>query len=171
VRLLLPVRVYLESADSPPGFNITPTGRSESEADSTVCIAVALSAGIILTTIHTQDFKDVAGDSAAGRVTLPIAYPTMSRVSTALSFIAWSWCVSRTWRLDDVTAAIMGVLALFVGLRFVALTDVRADKVSFHWYNVSPPSAALSNISHYYGQVWLCAVYSLPVYHRLRLVS
>jgi hypothetical protein len=102
-----------------------------------VWIAVALSAGIILTTIHTQDYKDVPGDTAAGRVTLPIAYPALSRVVTAFFLIAWSWGISRTWRVDDVTAAVMGVLALFVGVSFVARTDPRADKVSFYWYNVS----------------------------------
>ena len=103
-----------------------------------MCIAVALSAGIILTTIHTQDFKDVRGDVAIGRVTFPIAYPALSRAATAFLLIAWSWCSSRTWRLDQISAAVMGVLALFVGVRFMVRTDVRADKVSFYWYNVSP---------------------------------
>ena len=99
--------------------------------------AVALSAGIILTTIHTQDYKDVPGDTAAGRVTLPIAHPALSRVVTAFVLITWSWGVSRTWRLDDVAAAVMGVLALGVGISFITRTDPRADKVSFYWYNVS----------------------------------
>jgi hypothetical protein len=102
-----------------------------------MCNAVALSAGIILTTIHTQDFKDMMGDAAIGRVTLPIAYPDLSRVATALFLIAWSWGVSRTWRLDDVMAAVMGILALVVGVNFIARTNARADKVSFYWYNVS----------------------------------
>jgi hypothetical protein len=114
-----------------------PTGQRESEADGIVWSAVALSAGIILTTIHTQDYKDVPGDTAAGRVTLPIAHPALSRVVTAFVLITWSWGVSRTWRLDDVAAAVMGVLALGVGISFVTRTDPRADKVSFYWYNVS----------------------------------
>ena len=43
----------------------------------------------------------------------------------------------------------MGVLALFVGVRFVVSTGARADKVSFYWYNVSPPSAiVLFDLSH-----------------------
>ena len=113
------------------------TGQSESEADSTVWIAVALSAGIVLTTIQAQDYKDVLGDTAAGRVTLPIAYPELSRVITAFVLIAWSWAISKTWRLDDTTAAVLGVLAMVVGISFVARRDSRADKVSFYWYNVS----------------------------------
>jgi hypothetical protein len=102
-----------------------------------VWIAVVLSAGIILTTIHTQDYKDVLGDAISGRVTLPIAYPTMSRVATAFFLVAWSWGISKTWRLDDVAAAVFGVLAMVVGISFVARTDSRSDKVSFYWYNVS----------------------------------
>ncbi|KAI9510000.1 hypothetical protein F5148DRAFT_1274980 [Russula earlei] len=119
--------------------------RDEREADGITCNAIALSAGIILTTIHTQDYKDMLGDAAIGRVTLPIAYPHQSRVATTLFLIAWSWGVSRLWHLDDFTAC---------GLSFLARTDARADKVSFYGYNV-----------------WLCAVYTLPRYYRLRLVS
>ncbi len=96
-----------------------------------------LSVGIILTTIHTQDYKDTPGDAAAGRITLPIAHPALSRAVTAVLLIVWSWGISRTWRLDDITAAFMGVLALMVGVNFVARTDVRADVVSLHLYNVS----------------------------------
>lgn len=105
--------------------------------DSIGCIAVALSAGIILTTIHTQDYKDVRGDAAAGRVTLPIAYPALSRAVTAFVLLAWSWGISLTWRLDSATAAAMGVLALIVGVSFVARRDARADVVSSYLYNVS----------------------------------
>ncbi|KAI0269615.1 hypothetical protein BGY98DRAFT_1013262 [Russula aff. rugulosa BPL654] len=126
----------------------------EREIDSIAYIAIVLSAGIILTTIHTQDYRDAWGDAAAGRVTLPIAYPTLSRPVTALLLITWSWIVSRTWRLDDITAGFMGVLALIVGVSFVARTDVRADTISSHLYNV-----------------WLCAIYMLPVYYRLNFKS
>jgi len=112
-------------------------GQNESEADGTTWLSVALSAGIILTTIHAQDYKDIQGDIAAGRVTLPIAYPISSRPVTAFLLIAWSWGISRTWCLDDATAAVMGVLSLVVGTSFVARTDSRADKFSFYWYSVS----------------------------------
>ena len=112
-------------------------GRNESEADGTMWISVAMSAGIILTTIHTQDYKDIQGDIAAGRVTLPIAYPMCSRAVTAFLLVAWSWGISRTWLLDDATAAVMGVLSLVVGTSFVAGTGPRADRNSFYWYNVS----------------------------------
>jgi 4-hydroxybenzoate polyprenyltransferase len=111
-------------------------GQNESEVDGTMWISVALSAGIIMTTIHAQDYKDIQGDTAAGRVTLPIAYPMLSRVVIAFLLIGWTWGVSRTWCLDDATAAAMGVLSLAVGTSFVARTDSHADKISFYWYNV-----------------------------------
>ena len=136
--------------------------------DSIAYIAIVLSAGIILTTIHTQDYKDASGDAAAGRVTLPIAYPAMSRPVTALLLITWSWVVSWTWQLDDITAALVGVLALIVGVSFVARTDVRADIISSYLYNVSFHSPRLrERCSRELFQVWLCATYMLPVYYRL----
>jgi len=141
VQRLLPVRPSLFSyrtGVAPGGSNSCASiGQNESEADGTMWISVALSAGIILTTIHVQDYKDIQGDIAAGRVTLPIAYPISSRSVTAFLLIAWSWGISRTWRLDDATAAVMGVLSLVVGTSFVARTDSRADKISYYWYNVS----------------------------------
>jgi hypothetical protein len=136
-RLLLPVRLVSDQPRSLEVLTADTTGQSENEVDSTVCIAIALSAGIILTTIHTQDFKDVVGDAAVGRVTLPIAYPVLSRVATAFFLVAWSWGVSRTWQVDDVMAAIMGVFGMAVGIRFVARTGAPADKVSFYMYNAS----------------------------------
>jgi hypothetical protein len=160
VQCSLPVCPYLGSADrvstSLPLECLTPrtpTGQRESEIDRTGCTAVALSAGIILTTIHTQDYKDVLGDAAAGRVTLPIAHPVSSRVVTAFILVAWSWGVSLTWQLDDITAAAMGVLALVVGVSFVARRDAHADVISSYLYNVShktqstPPSPVLT-LSH-----------------------
>jgi hypothetical protein len=133
-----PIRLARTSwrSDSPPSPDAS-TGREERDVDSTAFIAIALSAGIILTTIHTQDYKDTPGDVAAGRITLPIAYPALSRAATALLLIAWSRGLSWTWRLDEIAAGFIGVLGLIVGVRFVTQTGVRADIISSHLYNVS----------------------------------
>jgi hypothetical protein len=114
-----------------------PTGQRERDVDSAACLSIALSAGIIFTTIHTQDYRDAPGDAAGGRVTLPIAYPVLSRAVTAFLLVAWSWGVCWTWRLDDIAAGFLCVLALIVGVSFVARTDVRADVISAYLYNVS----------------------------------
>ncbi|KAN0132267.1 UbiA prenyltransferase family [Lactarius tabidus] len=149
---------FIRNALNAVGYAVAEAGatlvacQNEREADSTACIAVALSAAIIFTTIHTQDFKDMRGDAATGRVTFPIAYPSLSRAATAFFLIVWSWCASRTWQLDQFSAAALGVLALFVGVQFVVRTGARADKISFYWYNV-----------------WLGSAYILPAYYRLHL--
>ena len=129
--------VFGSTGVAPGGSNSCASiGQNESEADGTTWTSIALSAGIILTTIHAQDYKDIQGDIAAGRVTLPIAYPMLSRPATAFLLIGWSWGIFRTWHLDDATAAVMGVLSLVVGTSFVVRTDSRADKISFYLYNV-----------------------------------
>ena len=123
-------------------------GQKESDVDSTVYLAITLSAGIILTTIHTHDYRDTPGDAAAGRVTLPIAYPTLSRAVTALLLIAWSGGISWTWRLDDIAAGFMGVLALTVGISLVARTDGQADIISSYLYAVSSTVLGCLSVAH-----------------------
>ena len=131
----LPLRI---ERDYSQGSNLCVSiGRNESEAGGTMWISIAMSAGIIFTTIHVQDYKDIQGDLAAGRITLPIAYPMSSRPVTAFLLITWSWGISRTSHLDNVMEAVIGILSLVVGTSFVARTDSRADKISFYWYNVS----------------------------------
>jgi 4-hydroxybenzoate polyprenyltransferase len=148
-------------------------GQNESEADGTMWISVALSAGIILTTIHAQDYKDIKGDIAAGRVTIPIAYPISSRAVTALLLVVWSWGISRTWHLDEAAAAVIGALSLIVGISFVARTDSRADKISFYWYNVGFRTrinhSGLLFYANFFFQVWLGSAHVFLGYYRLRL--
>ena len=104
-----------------------------------------------MTTYHTNDYRDTAGDAAAGRVTLPIAHPSLSRVVTALILIAWSCGISWTWRLDDIAAGFMGVLALTVGVNLVTRTDGHADIISSYLYAVS--STVLGYLSVAYAIV------------------
>ena len=114
-----------------------------------------------MTTIHTQDYKDAPGDAAAGRVTLPIAYPTLSRAVTAFLLIAWSRGISWTWRLDDITAGFVGVLAFIVGVSFVARRGGRADILSSYLYNVSSTiRVARAFLTRSLLVMALCYVYS-----------
>ena len=61
----------------------------------------------------------------------------LSRAVTAFLLVAWSLSVSWTLQLDDIAAGFLCVLALIVGVSFIARTDVRADVMSAHLYNVS----------------------------------
>jgi hypothetical protein len=60
-----------------------PAGRRVCDIDSIAYVAIVLSAGILLTTIHMKDYKNASGD-----VILPIAYPALSRPITALLLMA-----------------------------------------------------------------------------------
>ena len=58
----------------------------------------ALTAAVVVTTVHAQDFPDIAGDIARGRQTIPLLYgSTFSRVNLAVLAIGWgavlsAWC-------------------------------------------------------------------------------
>lgn len=108
------------------------TCQNESEADDTIWISVALSAGVILTTIHPQNYKDIRGDIAAGRVTLLIAYLMLFRAVTSFLLIGWSWGISRTWYLDYARKLQWVFYPWLPKPVFVARTDPCTNKVSFN---------------------------------------
>ena len=147
VRLILGLARTSQGSNSPPSPS-TAIGQRECDLDGTACLAIALSAGIVLTTVHMQDYRDVPGDAAAGRVTLPIAHPVLSRAVTALLLVAWSWGVSWTWRLDDITAGFVCILALIVGVNLAVRTDGSADIISSHLYSVSLTVRGCPGVAH-----------------------
>lgn len=110
-------------------------------------LAVLLSTSILTTTYHAQDFRDINGDRLIGRKTLPVVYPSIARPSVAFGVMWWTVVLCSVWELcsiqgssgivDVLVAALLFGVAGVVGWRFVLLRDVKDDKVSFHWYNVS----------------------------------
>ncbi|TDL18470.1 hypothetical protein BD410DRAFT_728472 [Rickenella mellea] len=104
--------------------------------DYTAMISILYSALVIFTTIQTQDFPDVIGDSALGRVTIPIKYPEASRKFTFVAMIAWSVFFSSTWALGTLSSLIFCVLGAYVGSRIYLLRTVQDDKRSYVIYNV-----------------------------------
>ncbi len=128
-----------------------------------------VSVGVIATTIHAADFKDTDGDRAIGRSTMPIVYPSISRYAVLLLLLAWSVVLACIWTLSPLGGVIFVSLGLFTGARFVGASTVRADQVSYYWYNVSCPIHDQSGDNEHTGaQVWLSAVFALPAYHRHR---
>jgi len=105
--------------------------------DSTGFLAVCISAGIYVTTQQAQDFKDVHGDRAIGRRTLPIIYPSIARYTMIVPMTVWSVCVVSVWDLDFVSSSAFHLLSMFVGVRYLTHTTIKDDRVSFWWYNVS----------------------------------
>jgi 4-hydroxybenzoate polyprenyltransferase len=74
------------------------TGRSVFSGDGTAVIWLSVLAGTILTTIHTQDFRDMAGDRAIGRRTIPLAVgDTNARVLVMLGVAFWTLGACLLW--------------------------------------------------------------------------
>lgn len=121
-----------------------------SRLDSTAVTAICLSTGIMASTYHVQDFKDVEGDRLIGRRTLPIVAPQHARKTVIAGLVAWSVALAKIWNLDGLTAAALLFLGAVVGGRFLLYRSVRADQVSFYLYNL-----------------WLSCTFALPAYWRL----
>ncbi|KAJ7203578.1 hypothetical protein GGX14DRAFT_305665, partial [Mycena pura] len=70
--------------------------------------AVIISGILISTTIQleAQDFPDVEGDAAMGRVTFPIYAPKFSRIATLAVMVAWSIFLGSYWSLGAIISAI-----------------------------------------------------------------
>ncbi|KAJ3557578.1 hypothetical protein NM688_g1400 [Phlebia brevispora] len=117
--------------------------------DSVAVLSILLSAGINATTIQAQDFKDVHGDRAIGRRTLPIILPGIARYTILAGLTTWSVGLAWIWKLDWATAFVFLSIAGIVASRFQFLTSVREDQVSYYWYNV-----------------WLSFAHALPWYYR-----
>ncbi|RPD75877.1 hypothetical protein L226DRAFT_506546 [Lentinus tigrinus ALCF2SS1-7] len=102
---------------------------------------------LILTTTHAQDFRDVIGDRATGRLTIPMAYPHASRLSMLVLLPAWSLFLSFFWGAHVLVSTMVCAFATYVGLRFYRSggTSVE-DGIAYRDYNV-----------------WLCFVHVLPL--------
>lgn len=114
-------------------------------------LAICCSAGIFATTIHTQDFKDVVGDAAVGRRTLPITQPEFARFTVPVVLTLWSIGLGFTWELGWYTSFTFLALAIVTSWRFFFLRSIRQDQITFYyWYNVSPPRFAfIPHVNHF----------------------
>ncbi len=68
-------------------------GNNRHYLDNTARLSVLCSAGIFFTTIQSQDFKDVEGDSLIGRQTIPIVHPKLAAPTLAMvlrGMVRWS---------------------------------------------------------------------------------
>jgi 4-hydroxybenzoate polyprenyltransferase len=109
--------------------------------------AVIISGILIFTTIQAQDFPDVEGDKALGRMTFPIYAPEFSRAFTLFATVTWSMFLSWFWGVGPVSAAFLVFFGTFVGLRYYHWRTLEADKKSYLIFNVRP------QISHEAGKV------------------
>ncbi|KAJ7206140.1 UbiA prenyltransferase family [Mycena haematopus] len=109
---------------------------------------------VVLTTIHSQDFSDVDGDAAFGRITLPIYAPTISRLLTPFTLIMWSVLLGRLWNLGPTSHFLLCGLGGAVGWRFFRFRTPSCDANTFVAYNV-----------------WLLLTHLLPAHMRWGVLS
>lgn len=110
------------------------------DLDATATTAICISGVLIFTTIQTQDFADVVGDQAKGRVTFPIYAPEASRVATLIAVTSWSLILPVFWGIGPLFSAVIMALGGFVGMRYFVFRSPEKDKFSYILYNVSSPT-------------------------------
>ncbi|KAI0669504.1 UbiA prenyltransferase family-domain-containing protein [Trametes maxima] len=131
--------------------------------------AIAASTGVLATTMHSQDFRDEAGDRAIGRRTVPIVLGNRARYTVSVPLSLWTLVLCRMWGVGAMTGAAMMALALFTGSRYVVGREGRDFQTAYFWYNVGcfSVTVAMGALMLRRSQVWLSCVHALPVYHRL----
>ncbi|THU92638.1 hypothetical protein K435DRAFT_671769 [Dendrothele bispora CBS 962.96] len=99
--------------------------------------ATITSACIICTSAHAQDFRDMRGDAMKKRSTLPLSFPSFSRLTMPILLIAWSFVLGYVCHTNATVHATLLLLAFVTGVRFLAFRDPHADQTSYNLYNVS----------------------------------
>ena len=100
-------------------------------------LSILCCVGVVTTTIHAEDFKDVVGDSLIGRKTLPIIAPAFTRYSFPFLTVGWSILLCMLWRLSLIVTVAYVALGMLVGYRFAIYNSVKEDQKSFYLYCVS----------------------------------
>ncbi|KLO15620.1 hypothetical protein SCHPADRAFT_824480 [Schizopora paradoxa] len=118
--------------------------------DSTARLSILCSAGIFFTTIQSQDFKDVEGDTMIGRKTIPIVHPTLAAPTLALALMTWAVGLAYLWHTNFLVTAASNILSLWVGVCYMTSSTVKEYQRSFYLYNV-----------------WLTTMHGLPLTWRL----
>jgi 4-hydroxybenzoate polyprenyltransferase len=112
------------------------SGFDRTNLDPIAISAIRLSACMLASTYHVQDFKDVEGDRLIGRRTLPIVHPKQARKTIIVGLLIWSAVLVDIWELDVFSAAALISLGALVGVRFLIYKTIPDDQVSFVLYNV-----------------------------------
>ncbi|KAL1700387.1 UbiA prenyltransferase family, partial [Schizophyllum commune] len=98
--------------------------------------ALVIVALLLATTVHAQDFRDVAGDAAIGRTTLPMVLPpSFARSSLAVLLVSWSTTLVHFWELSAGVAGLLYALAGTTAVFFIRGGTEKADQDACWWYN------------------------------------
>jgi 4-hydroxybenzoate polyprenyltransferase len=108
---------------------------------------IIMISGVIFTTMHVQDMKDVGGDRARGRRTAPIVLGDMAaRWSIAVPVIFWSWVCLWFWKFHFTGLAVIGIGAI-VAWRCINLKEKSADRRTWQLW-----------------AFWTAVLYTLPLW-------
>ncbi|KAJ7825772.1 UbiA prenyltransferase family [Mycena olivaceomarginata] len=117
-------------------FGATTIMSTNPDLDRIAVLSLTCSSLLVLTTIHAQDFSDIEGDRAHGRVTLPIYAPKLSRTYTFLALGTWSVGLGYIWDLGPSSQMFLVLLGVTIGWRFYWCRTAADDGKTFIAYNL-----------------------------------
>ncbi|KAF4833090.1 Fumagillin beta-trans-bergamotene synthase [Colletotrichum siamense] len=105
-----------------------------------------------LTTVQIQDFRDIKGDGARGRRTLPLAMGDVPcRFLTAFFIVFWSMALCAYWQCTPLEYIMPVMMGGYVSFRLLFDHSTKADRMTFHIYTLG----------------WLPILYSIPFVSKL----
>ncbi|KAJ7228329.1 UbiA prenyltransferase family [Mycena pura] len=117
--------------------------------------AITMSGLLHVTTGHAQDFRDLEGDAAIGRKTLPMLLPALfARWSLALLLATWTAALVRLWTPPIAATLALALFALTAATKFIRAGSLDADRAAYWWYNM-----------------WLITAHFLPVFTPARMAT
>ena len=88
-----------------------------------------LISGVILTTMHVQDLKDIVGDRARGRRSAPIVLGRkVAAYTIAVPVLVWSVVCVWFWAASNWSSVGTALLGITIALRCVSLESKKADR-------------------------------------------
>ncbi|KAI0653348.1 UbiA prenyltransferase family-domain-containing protein [Cubamyces menziesii] len=111
-------------------------GTDRTRLDDVAVLSVIASAGILVTTMHSQDFRDEEGDRAIGRKTIPIVFGGMAKYMLFVPMVLWSAGLCRMWDIDVATGLVFVALTFYVGFQYLIAHSAKEFQVAFNWYTV-----------------------------------
>ena len=104
--------------------------------------------GVVISSVHSQDLYDQAGDSIRGRRTMPLVIGDWpSRISIAGAVAIWTAFGRWFWQVQGLVCVPVVLLGVIVVIRTVSSRGVEEDKWTFKFWNA-----------------WLVALYALPLF-------
>ncbi|KAI1139362.1 UbiA prenyltransferase family-domain-containing protein [Hypoxylon sp. FL0543] len=117
-------------------------GHIGGETEKTLRNWHVLMGAVIQTTVHAQDFADIAGDKARNRKTMPLLYcEALSRWTVAVPVPVWSFICLNFWHVDSwvvqgVLLGIAGNIAVLVTVKWGKQCDEWAWRLWCLWVTV-----------------------------------